>query len=58
MSLAKELLELGEPSVVLEYFDLCNKFWQPQMQDMTGADQWENQIESGQIPDFKANMVY
>src|SRR5207245_278418 len=27
MSLAKDLLEKGEPQVVLEYFDLCRNFW-------------------------------
>lgn len=58
MLLAKELLEIGETAVVLEYFDLCAKFWQPQFQQMFGADQWKEQIESGQIPDFKANLVY
>lgn len=58
MSLAKELLEIGEMAVVLEYFDLCAKFWQPQFQQMSGADQWKEQIENGQIPDFKANMAY
>ena len=27
MALARELLERGETAVVLEYFDLCSKFW-------------------------------
>ena len=58
MFLAKELLELGETAVVLEYLELCGKFWQPSFQQMSGADKWKTQIENGQIPDFKANMVY
>lgn len=58
MSLARELLELGETSVVLEYFDLCTKFWQPQFQEIFGLHEWKIQIENGQIPDFKANLVY
>lgn len=58
MSLAKELLELGETSVVLEYIDLCAKFWRTQFQKAVGADEWTKQIEDGQIPDFKANLFY
>lgn len=58
MSLAKELLEVGETAVVLEYIDLCEKFWQPQLRAMFGADEWKGQIENGEIPDFKANLFY
>ena len=50
MFLAKELLELGETAVVLEYLELCGKFWQPSFQQMSGADKWKTQIENGQIP--------
>jgi len=58
MSLAKELLEIGEISVVLMYFDLREKFWQLQFQEMFGFHAWRSQIKNGQIPDFKANMAY
>lgn len=58
MALAKELLEMGETLVVLEYLDLCTKFWQPQFQEMSGFHEWRRQIENGQIPDFKGNLIY
>lgn len=58
MLLAKELLELGETDVVLEYLELCAKFWQPQFQQMWGFQEWKKQIENGQLPDFKANLYY
>jgi hypothetical protein len=55
MMLAKELLDKGERKPVLEYFDLCGKFW-------TGDDgklgQWRSAVLSGQNPDFGANLRY
>ena len=54
MLLAKELLEKGEKEVVLEYFELCGKFWK------RGADKlkaWEKQTKSGGNPDFGSNLV-
>lgn len=55
MSLAKDLLEQREREVVLEYFELCRKFWK-----MGGAqlDQWSSQVKAGKIPNFGANLVY
>jgi hypothetical protein len=55
MSLAKDLLARGEKEVVLEYFELCRKFW-----EMGGdnLDRWTILIEGGGIPDFGANLVY
>lgn len=55
MSLAKDLLEKGERDVVLQYFELCRKFWKshPEM-----LDEWAQQVKSGEIPNFKDNLVY
>jgi len=54
MTLAKELLEKGQSEVVLEYFDLCAKFWryQPRLAEWTAA------VKQGAIPDFGANLDY
>jgi hypothetical protein len=55
MTLAQELLEKGEQEVVLEYFELCKKFW-------TGAshhqklDQWAAEVKKGKVPDFDTNL--
>jgi hypothetical protein len=55
MSLAKDLLEKGEREVVLEYFELCRKFWKLH----TGRlDDWSRDVKAGRIPDFGANLVY
>jgi hypothetical protein len=53
--LAKELLERGETEVVLEYFELCKKFWASPFQKL---DQWIKDVKSDQVPDFGANLVY
>jgi hypothetical protein len=53
MALAKELLEKGEPEIVLEYFELCSKFWRNGK-----LDQWTNEVRKGNDPDFGANLVY
>lgn len=55
MILAKELLEKGEREKVLEYLDLCGKFWK-----MHGTDlrQWKAAIKAGGMPSFGANLVY
>jgi hypothetical protein len=55
MSLAKELLEVGEKDTVIEYFDECRKFWQ------LGAgklDAWTKEVKAGEVPQFGANLVY
>jgi len=55
MSLAKDLLEKDEREVVLEYFELCRKFW-----DMGHGtlDDWAKDVKSGNIPAFGANLFY
>jgi hypothetical protein len=53
MSLAKELLQKGEKDVVLEYFELCSKFWE------MGKDRlhkWSVLVKDGKIPDFGPNL--
>ena len=56
MTLAKELLEKGEREVVLEYFDLCAKFWE--LERDKKLKKWKSQVEAGKTPDFGANLVY
>lgn len=55
MSLAKDLLEKGEREVVLEYFDLCRKFWELHRDRL---DEWSQEVKDGKVPDFGANLVY
>jgi len=50
MTLARELLAKGESAVVLEYLELCRRFWKG-----SGAhqlDQWSQAIREGRTPDF------
>lgn len=53
MTLAKELLERGEREVVLEYFQLCAKFWKG-----GELDNWSAVVKGGGMPDFGANLWY
>lgn len=55
MTLAKDLLEKGEKDVVLEYFELCRRFWR---MDRGKLDQWSREVRRGRIPDFGANLLY
>jgi tetratricopeptide (TPR) repeat protein len=55
MSLAKDLLQKGEQKVVLEYMELCRKFWS---EDYGDLNKWEKEIKAGKIPNFGANLVY
>ena len=53
MQLAKELLELKRTKAVLEYFDLCAKFWnRPELA------KWKADVEIGRIPKFGGNLMY
>jgi hypothetical protein len=55
MTLAKDLLELGEKEAVLAYFELCRVFWK-----LGGAslDRWTSDVKAGRIPNFGANLQY
>jgi tetratricopeptide (TPR) repeat protein len=55
MMLAKELLGKGERKPVLEYFDLCGKFW---TRDNEKLSQWRSAVLAGKNPDFGANLRY
>ena len=47
--LARDLLAKGEKATVLEYLDLCAKFWASGRDDLA---QWRKTIETGGTPDF------
>ena len=55
MSLAKGLLDKGERDVVLQYFDLCRKFW---ALGQSKLDEWTADVKSGTTPNFGANLLY
>jgi hypothetical protein len=55
MSLAKDLLELGETDAVLSFFNLCGIFWK---NDHGALARWKAAVAAGRIPDFGANLVY
>ena len=55
MRLAKALLEKGEKETVLEYFDLCAKFWKLKRDRI---DEWKAAIEKDKMPQFGANIFY
>jgi tetratricopeptide (TPR) repeat protein len=55
MVLAKELLERGETEVVLEYFELCKKFWASPEKKL---EQWADDVKSNRIPRFGGNLAY
>jgi hypothetical protein len=55
VTLAKDLLARGDKAIVLEYLELCRKFWQLERGRL---DQWKKDIEEDRVPDFGANLVY
>ena len=55
MSLARDLLEKGERETVLQYFELCRKFWKMGQRNL---DQWTEDVKAGRTPEFGANLVY
>ena len=55
MTLASELLELGESEVVLGYFSLCAKFWDS---DRGHLRTWAAQVERGETPDFGRSLRF
>ena len=55
MSLAKDLVEKGERDTVLQYFQLCRKFWK---MDYGKLDEWTQAVQAGKVPDFGANLLY
>jgi tetratricopeptide (TPR) repeat protein len=55
MTLAKDLLEIGEKEIVIEYFELCRKFWELENGRL---DSWSASIKGGGVPYFEANLLY
>ena len=55
MLLAKELLERRETEVVLEYFELCKKFWASPHRKL---EHWADDVKSNRIPQFGGNLAY
>lgn len=55
VSLAKELLERGEEETVIEYLQMCKKFW---TYPRNPLDEWIKIIRSGQHPNFARNLIY
>ena len=55
MSLAKDLLERGETTAVLAYFEACRRFWKSGARQL---DTWTREVEAGTIPNFGANLRY
>lgn len=53
MQLARELLEKGQREVVLQYLELCGRFWKRDL-----LTTWTADIKAGKIPDFGANLDY
>lgn len=53
MELAQQLLEKGEREAVLQYFDLCAKFWR----DREGKlGEWKTIVYEGKVPKFGVNL--
>lgn len=55
MELAKCFLECGECEIVLEYFEMCKKFWKSDRQRL---NLWSDEVKANRIPDFGSNSVY
>ncbi|WP_394766662.1 hypothetical protein [uncultured Paludibaculum sp.] len=58
MSLAQDLLKVGERDVVLQFFEQCRAFWK--WKPATAKlDQWTEVVKGCcRLPDFGANLVY
>ena len=57
MRIAKELLEIGEFEIVLEYLGLCRIFWR-KIFSWYKIRKWKKIIRNGGIPNFKAHLNY
>ena len=55
MRLANQLLAKGERDVVVQYFDLCARFWDRQFSKL---EEWKAVVLNGGEPRFGANLVY
>lgn len=55
VSLAQDLLQKGEPEVVIEYLNACKKFWE---MDDGRLEDWIALVKGGRMPDFGPNLIY
>jgi hypothetical protein len=55
MRLANQLLAKGERDVVVQYFDLCARFWQARFSKL---EAWKAIVLKGGEPKFGASLVY
>lgn len=55
MCLAEELLRAGAREVVLQYFDLCGRFWKMERGRLAA---WTADVNDGRIPAFGPNLLY
>jgi hypothetical protein len=55
MSLAKLLLQKGRNETVLQFFELCRRFWRSGGERLNS---WEKEVKAGKIPQFGANLIY
>jgi hypothetical protein len=53
MKLAQELLEKGQTAVVLQYFELCAKFWKREEGKLAT---WTATVKAGGVPSFGMNL--
>jgi hypothetical protein len=53
MSLARDLLRVGDREVVLQYFELCRTFWEMHRGRL---DEWSAAVRRGEIPRFGASL--
>lgn len=55
MILAKELLEVGEEEVVVEYLNLCVTLWSTHTERLVN---WTEQVVNHEIPVFGGNLLF
>lgn len=57
MVLAKELLDKGQKDIVLQYFDLCEKFWVAGPANPGNKlKEWREVVKAGGVPDFGISL--
>jgi hypothetical protein len=54
MSLAHDLLLVGEREAVLDFFEACKKFWEHGAEEL---EDWTMYVNAGRIPDFGLNLT-
>lgn len=54
-ALAEELLNSGDKASVLEFLELCRRFWSYRAKAL---DAWQQQIRAGKRPDFKSDWKF